>query len=112
VQVTAALGDKKGASDVFRILETQLAADSGPSLPWDRRVSLAIVLAEARRFDLARKQLEECLAEIDEPRLRSLSGMSVYRFSALTKALGLTISDPQLRKLAQNLLPPELRGER
>jgi hypothetical protein len=108
VQAASAAGDQDEARAAFKSLEARLAADASPSLPWDRRISVAIVLAEAKRFDQARALLEQSLAEIDEPRLRSLTPLSLYRFEALTKALGLRITDPHLAELARALLPPEM----
>jgi len=110
VQVAAALGDQEAANDAFKVLETQLTAGSAPGLPWDRRASLAIVLAEARHFDQARTQLDQCLAEIDEPRLRSLTAVSLFRLQKLIKAFGLTIPDKRLQELSRSLLPPEMQS--
>jgi len=111
VQAATAAGDPKAVSDTVKILENQLAGGSAPSLLWDQRVSLAIVLAEAKRYDQARTQLEQCLAEIDEPRLRSLSTVSLYRCQVLMKAFGLTVPDKRLQELSRSLLPPEMRSK-
>ena len=78
-------------------------------LPWDRRVSLAIVLAQAKRMDLARVQVQRCLEKVDAVKLRSLSTGSLYRLLVLGKAFSLKIADPQLQTLALDLLPPDLR---
>jgi hypothetical protein len=110
VQIAAATDDQRGANDAFKILQRQLTEDAVQSLPWDRRVSLAIVLGEAKHYDEARKQLEQCIAEIDEPRLRSLSLVSLYRCQQLLKAFGLRLPDNQLDELSRSLLPPELRS--
>jgi hypothetical protein len=109
VQTAAAMGDQRAANDAFKVLEHQLAGEGVQSLPWDRRVSLAVVLAEARRYDQARAQLEQCLAEMDEPRLRSLTTVSVYHFEQLIKEFGLPMPDSRLRELSRSLLPPEMR---
>ena len=79
-------------------------------LPWDRRVSLAIALVEGKRFDLAREQVQRCLAELDEPRLRSLTPASLYRVQVMSKAFGFGLPDQRLRELAVRLLPAELRN--
>lgn len=76
---------------------------------WERRVSLAVVLAQGNRSDLARKQLQRCIADLNAARLRALSTGSLYRLQVLCKALDLPITDPALRELARQLLPAELR---
>jgi hypothetical protein len=91
-------------------VETLVSRGGDKMLPWDRRVSLAIVLSEGKRFDLGRDQVRQCLAEMNEERLRSLTTMSLYRLQALSRAFGLDIADPRLRDLARSLLPAELRG--
>jgi hypothetical protein len=91
-------------------VETLVSRGGDKTLPWDRRVSLAIVLAEGKRFDLGRDQVRQCLAEMNEERLRSLTTMSLYRLQVLSRAFGLDIADPRLRDLARSLLPAELRG--
>jgi hypothetical protein len=79
------------------------------TLAWDRRVSLAVVLAEGKRFELAKQQAHRCVEEIDEARLRSLTTVSLYRFQALIKGFGLKVENPQLRELSRTLLPVEMR---
>ncbi|MEO6002572.1 MAG: hypothetical protein ABIZ04_15935 [Opitutus sp.] len=110
VQTAAADGNQRAVNEAFKVLQSQLTEDAVLSLPWDRRVSLAIVLAESKQFDEARKQLEQCLAEIDEPRLRSLTLVGLYRCQQLIKAFGLKFPDDRLQKLSRSLLPPELRS--
>lgn len=72
---------------------------------------LAVVLARAQQFDLAEKQAKRCFAEIDEPRLRSLSTASLYHLLVMGKAFKLGIANPQLRQLALDLLPPDSRAK-
>ena len=79
-------------------------------LVWDRRVSLAIALAQQKRPDLAKPQIEKCLAEIDADKLRSLTTVSLYRFNLLCKLFGTEISDPGLRTLSRTLLRADLRA--
>lgn len=80
-------------------------------MPWDRRVSLAIALANGNRADLASEQVRRCLDELDEAKLRSLTTGSLLLFQKLTKDFGFEIQDPALRKLALDLLPPGLRAD-
>ena len=75
---------------------------------FDRRVSLAIILAEGKRPDLAREQVRRCVEEMDEMKLRSLTSVALYRLNVLLKVFDLPIVDPELRKLATALLPAEM----
>ncbi len=79
------------------------------TLPWERRVSLAIALVEGRRFDQAREQARLCLNEVNEPRLRSLTTVALHRLLVMSRGFGLEIGDPRLRTLARQLLPAEMR---
>jgi hypothetical protein len=78
-------------------------------MAWDRRVSLAIVLARKQDESGARKQVEKCLATADEDGIRSLSPGMLFNFLAVVNALGLHFSDSNHAALAMDLLPFELR---
>lgn len=108
-QLWAALSDATNFTPVFEQLLSRLAGGADRYMPWDRRVSLAVVLARGKRLDLAREQMQRCLAEISGARLRSLTTNSLYHLLVLNKALGLEIADPQLRELALDLLPAGVR---
>ena len=73
-------------------------------------MSLAIVLAQAGRVDLARDQVGRCLRDANEERLRSLTTGSLFNLLVIGRALGLQIADPGLRDAAVELLPEDLRG--
>jgi len=94
---------------VFAGIQQTLTNGLDRLLPWDRRVSLAVVLAQGGRNDAARAQLQRCLAEMDEARLRSLSAGALYRLLVLSKAFDLTLK-PELRAPALALLPAEARA--
>ena len=107
-QVQNARGDAAGTAETLAALRSRLAAGADRLLPWDRRVSAAIVLAQGEQIELARDQLRRCLAELNEKRLRSLTAGLLYNLQVLSRALELPIADPRLRQLAVDLLPPEL----
>jgi hypothetical protein len=110
VDIALALHDTAGFTTTFNSLLTRLSRGADRYLPWDRRVSLAVVLTRGKQPDLARKQVEHCLTGLTAIRLRSLSTGSLYRLQVLLKAFDLAIPDLQLRDLALNLLPPEWRS--
>ena len=56
-----------------------------------------------------REQTRRCVAELNEPKLRSLSTGALYTLMVLSHSLGIPISDPKLHELALDLLPPDLR---
>ena len=107
--VARAAGDGSGFGAASTELGAMVARGEDRELAWDRRVSLAIALAEGKSFEAARHQVQRCLDELDEARLRSLTTLSLYRLQAMNKAFGLAFADPKLRALARQLLPVELR---
>ncbi len=109
-QVQLAAGENDEFAKSVEVIVRRIAGGADRDLQWDQRVGLAIVLAQAHRVDLVRPRLEACLAEMDGDKLRSLSTVLLYRLQVLRKALNLEISDPSLRTLSLELLPPDLRG--
>lgn len=85
----------------------QVGADR--RLPWDRRISLAVILAIGGKEDLARTQVQRCLSLLNEERARTLTTGSLYHLMVLVRHFGLEITDPKTRALALKLLPAELR---
>jgi tetratricopeptide (TPR) repeat protein len=75
-----------------------------------QRVNLAILLAEGKRFELSKTQVNRCFDELTEADWRSLTTLSLYRLLVLGKAFQLTIPDPSLAELARKLLPVEARA--
>ena len=73
-------------------------------------MSLAVALARAQKMDLSRTQMERCLADIDEARIRSLTTYSLFHFDYLRKGFGFEIKDLRLRQLITELLPVEQVG--
>jgi hypothetical protein len=110
-QVEKARNDDQAFAAVFKTLLFFVSRGDDRSLPFDRRMSLAIALVQGGRADLARDQVERCLEQIDEARLRSLSTVSLFYLQRLGRAFDLRIVDPRLRALAIKLLPPDLRSQ-
>ena len=88
----------------------RIGAGGDRKLLWDRRVSLAIILAQSQHLDEARSQLEKCLSSADASNLRSLSTATLYHMHVLSRALGLEIKDPSLHQLSLDLLPADVRS--
>jgi hypothetical protein len=109
-QVSGARGDAEGTASVLKTLLVRLASGGDRYLPWDRRVSVAIVLAQGDRPDLARDQVHRCIVDLTEERLRSLSTGSLYALLVMAHSFGFEIIDPRLRELAPELLPDALRS--
>jgi hypothetical protein len=108
-QVAAGTNDVTRFEEALTALLPMLEDDDG--LPWDRRASLAVVLAQAKRPELASKQLERCVEEADGTLLRSLSNGSLYRLLVLMRRLNVEMPDPELRNGAEQLLPLEMREQ-
>jgi hypothetical protein len=109
-QVEVARGDADSARDTVASLLARISGGGDRYLPWDRRVSVAVVLARAGRFDLARDQVRRCVGDVSEARLRSLSTGSLYDLLVLAHSFGLEIADARLRDLSLDLLPGDLRS--
>jgi hypothetical protein len=107
-EVQNALGETGEFSHAMDSLLPNLKGEKERALPWDRRVNLAVALAQGRHLDHARVEMQKCLADLNEEKLRSLTPGALYRFQVLGKILGMEIADPQLRELAIDLLPKEM----
>ncbi len=105
-----ARGNQAGMATLLTKITEQIKDGADEDLPWDRRVSLAIVLAHGRDLSAARIQVRACLELMGEAELRSLPTLPLYRFLTLCKALGVTLPDESSRTLARELLPAELRA--
>lgn len=103
--------DRAAFAKTLRAIETALNEGSDEMLAWDRRVSLALVLAAGGRMPLAQTQTERALYDMTELDLRGLPEATLFQFLSLGKTLGLAIDDPELDTLARSLLPPQLREQ-
>jgi hypothetical protein len=110
-QLEKGRGDTAAFTQVSATIQQNLANRIDRLLPWDRRVSLAVVLALAGRNDLAKPQVQRCMTELDETRLRSLSEGSLYRLLLLGRSLEVSVPQPALREVALSLLPAEQRAK-
>lgn len=90
-------------------IDAALTNGADEFLPWERRVSLALALAQARRADQARKMVVSCLEQADAGQLRFLTTGTLYRLVAYCGTAGVAFPDPALRDTALALLPLELR---
>jgi len=109
-EVAVAEGESDEFARTVEVLLRRISAGSDRALPWDQRVGLAVVLAQAHHADLARTRLRQCLDEVDEGKLRSLSTNLLFRLQEARWVLGLEIADPRLQEMALDLLPPDLRS--
>ena len=108
-RVELTLGNTQSFAHTVDLLLHSLSGGADRALPWDRRVSLAAVLAQGQQVDLARMEVMHCLSDVDDAKLRALTPGSLYRLEVLIKGFQMGIADPRLRGLALDLLPPELR---
>ncbi|HEY4247069.1 MAG TPA: hypothetical protein VGM64_09450 [Lacunisphaera sp.] len=107
--VEQATGNTEQFAKTFHAVLASLNSGFGRLLAWDRRVSLAVVLAQGERTDLSREQVRLCLQKVDEARLKSLTTMSLFRLLKLSAAFHIDFPEPKLRESALALLPAELR---
>lgn len=109
-QIEKARGNAGAFEQISATIRQNLTNGLDRLLPWDRRLSLAVVLAQGGQTALARPPLQRCVAELNEPRLRSLAPGALYRLLVLSKALEVPFAQPTLRELALALLPAEARA--
>ncbi len=109
-QLAMASGDNGAFARALASIVSSLSGRADRSLAWDRRVSLAVVLAIGGRSDLSRPQVIRCFREADGARLRFLTTESLYHLLLLGKRAGAEFSDPALGALALRLLPAPLRA--
>lgn len=112
LQVEMARRDVAAVNASVAVIEAQLALNADEILPWERRVSLALSLAQARQMPLARPLLVFSLETADDDHLRSLTPGTLYRLLAVTDATHLAWPSDDLRRSALALLPPEWRERR
>jgi hypothetical protein len=80
------------------------------NLALDDHVHLVVVLAVAQRMDLARTQLLACMRKATARSVRQLTSGTLSDLLALTDALQVGFPDPELRRLAESLVPPSRRN--
>ncbi|HEX2862460.1 MAG TPA: hypothetical protein VHN79_12515, partial [Lacunisphaera sp.] len=108
-QLEKARGQTAAFTRTFGTLADGVTGGFDRGLAWDRRVALAIVLAQGERHDLAREQVQRCLERIDAERILTLSIGALYRLQVLAQAYGYSIDDPAVRQRAHQLLPEPVR---
>ncbi|HTL67373.1 MAG TPA: hypothetical protein VL200_06915 [Lacunisphaera sp.] len=108
-QVSEAAGDAPAARRALQEIDAALKRGDTDLLAWDRQVSLAIVLVQAKRIEAAREIVKSCLADADATRLRMLTTVSLHRLLVMSRGFHLEIADPKLQAFARQLLPAELR---
>ena len=109
-QVETACGENEELAETMDLLLRRISGGADSDLPWDQRIGLVVLLAQAHHMDLAQSRLRKCIDEIDDGKLRSLSTILLYRFHVLRRAFDLDIRDPAMRALSLDLLPPDLRS--
>lgn len=108
-QIARARGEAAAFERQLDAIQTAIDNGMDRALPWDRRVSLAIVLALGRKEGMSLEQLTQCTKTATAARLRELSVGALFRFEVLRRKNQLELGEESLRQLARRLLPPELR---
>ena len=108
-EIALTTNDQASLAPLMQAITSRLTHGGDRFLAFDRRVDLAVLLARTQQTAAAKDQVEKCLAKIDAAKIRSLSVGSLYRLQVLEKVFGLRISEPELYRLARDLLTPDLR---
>lgn len=109
-QVALARNEGRTLARIVPQLLPAVADGKDEDLPWERRANLAVVLAQLKRPELARAQVEFCLEEADLERLRSLGPVTLYRLLTLARSFQIDFAEPGLRDRALELLPAEFQS--
>lgn len=107
--VELARDDGSAFTRTLALIKPRLATRSAKTLAWDRRVSLAVVLAQAKLTDDAKEQVQLCLSQMDEAKLRALSTGAIYRLLVLSRSFQIAFPSVDLRTIALDLLPSGMR---
>ncbi|HEU5080579.1 MAG TPA: hypothetical protein VFT72_15310 [Opitutaceae bacterium] len=108
-EIELARGSDADLAATLKVLLPMLTSGADRSLPLDRRLGLAVVLARTQHKDLAREQVRRCLSTIDEAKVRKLSSSALYHLLVLSKGLEVPFSDAKLHTLALEFLPADWR---
>lgn len=109
-QIEVARGDTEAVKTIVATLLPILSRGADRNLLWDRRVALAIILAQGKQMDDSRVQVSRCVEQMTENKLRALSSSSLFQLQQLCGHFGIPIADPKLRELARILSGPETKG--
>ena len=109
-QIELAVGDRAGLSQTLGDLQEAVVNGLFDYQPWDRRVSLVVLLTQVKLMVPAKAQLQACLADVDEAELRSLPAGALLKLLAMGRLHEVSWPDERLRVLAMRLLPPGYRA--
>ena len=101
--------EKADFAQTVDLLLHSLSGGADRALPWDRRVSLAAVLAQGQQVDLARMELMHCLSE--DRRREAARAQPRLALPPAGDDQGFPDGDPgpAAARAHPRLLPPELR---
>jgi hypothetical protein len=106
----ARVASRQRDPDAFARARAKVAAriDRAGALALDEHVHLVAMLAVAGH-DITRAQLRACMRKVDENTVRRLTPGTLADLISLSDALEVPFPTPELRQLAERLLPPDLR---
>ncbi|EDY81184.1 hypothetical protein VDG1235_801 [Verrucomicrobiia bacterium DG1235] len=107
--IDLALGDQAAFEQSLEDLIPTLSRRSARNLPAHRRISISVLLIQAKRIELARDQTNSCFETLDADTLRTLTPVAISRLLALSKALEIPFPNQELKTLALELIPPKFR---
>lgn len=90
--------DRTGFERELARLAADVKAGRTPS-SWDRRVQRAIVLALGRQRELARNEIEACVATATAPDILTLTPLQAYRLATLARSHRLEFAESHLTGL-------------
>ncbi|MCC5024587.1 MAG: hypothetical protein J6386_18125 [Candidatus Synoicihabitans palmerolidicus] len=100
-QIDSALGDREALARTLTALHSAVASGEADYLPWDRRVSLAILLTQIRLLAPAKIQMQQCMDSMDAESLHRISAGTLLKFIALSRIHETPFPHSELESLAQ-----------
>lgn len=108
IEVAAARGQPMVDSSAWANVNAHLTDGTPDTLPWDRRIALVAILAQSKRLDDAKTQLDASMHDVDETLLRTLSPRALFRFQSLLHVLHVE-EPPAMREAALRRMPDEMK---
>ena len=108
-RVAKAVNRNRELDTVLTTLQPLASYGLDRDLPWDRRISLVVVLAQNEKTQDARQQLQACLEQTTVKQLEFISTASLYHLHVLRTAFNLKFPNEELATRATELLPVALR---
>lgn len=102
-----ARGERFSFANTLNTIVLHVTEGAADELPWDRRVSLALMLASGEKLEEARDQVAWCAETATESDVRRLSLSALYGFAKLCEQFSTRLAEPSFEAIMKERLPEE-----